>query len=111
MRKFSLILVAAALLVSGSIFANDSDTKDPQKSLATQIGELLKENQLVVENYELTAEVLFTVNSEAEIVVISVDTGDSDLESFVKGKLNYKKVQLEEVVVGRMYRLPVRIKA
>jgi ribosomal protein L7Ae-like RNA K-turn-binding protein len=59
----------------------------------------------------LTAEVLFTVNSKAEIVVISVDTGDSDLESFVKGKLNYKKVQLEEVVVGRMYRLPVRIKA
>ncbi|MGB5205779.1 hypothetical protein [Eudoraea sp.] len=111
MRKFSLILVAAALLVSGSIFANDSNTKDPQKSLATQIGELLKENQLVVENYELTAEVLFTVNSEAEIVVISVDTGDLDLESFVKGKLNYKKVQLEEVVVGRMYRLPVRIKA
>jgi hypothetical protein len=111
MRKFSLILVAAALLVSGSIFANDSDTKDPQKSLATQIGEILKENQLVVDNYELTAEVLFTVNSEAEIVVISVDTGDSDLESFVKGKLNYKKVQLEEVVVGRMYRLPVRIKA
>lgn len=111
MRKFSLILVAAALLVSGSIFANDSNTKDPQKSLATQIGEILKENQLVVDNYELTAEVLFTVNSEAEIVVISVDTGDSDLESFVKGKLNYKKVQLEEVVVGRMYRLPVRIKA
>lgn len=111
MRKISLILVAAALLVSGSIFANDSDTKDPQKSLATQIGEILKENQLVVDNYELTAEVLFTVNSEAEIVVISVDTGDSDLESFVKGKLNYKKVQLEEVVVGRMYRLPVRIKA
>ncbi|MGB5459848.1 MAG: hypothetical protein WBM85_07805 [Eudoraea sp.] len=111
MRKFSLILVAAALLVSGSIFANDSDTKDPQKSLATQIGEILKENQLVVDNYELTAEVLFTVNSKAEIVVISVDTGDSDLESFVKGKLNYKKVQLEEVVVGRMYRLPVRIKA
>ncbi|WP_299161020.1 hypothetical protein [uncultured Eudoraea sp.] len=111
MRKFSLILVAATLLVSGSIFANDSDTKDPQKSLATQIGEILKENQLVVDNYELTAEVLFTVNSEAEIVVISVDTGDSDLESFVKGKLNYKKVQLEEVVVGRMYRLPVRIKA
>ncbi|MFC2147472.1 hypothetical protein ACFLR9_02805 [Bacteroidota bacterium] len=111
MRKISLILVAATLLVSGSIFANDSDIKDPQKSLATQIGEILKENQLVVDNYELTAEVLFTVNSEAEIVVISVDTGDSDLESFVKGKLNYKKVQLEEVVVGRMYRLPVRIKA
>lgn len=110
MRKFSLILVAATLLASGNLFANDMDKTNPQKSLATQIGELLKENTLLVD-YDLTAKILFTVNSEAEIVVISVDTGDSDLESFVKGKLNYKKVQLEEVVVGRMYRLPVRIKA
>jgi hypothetical protein len=109
MRKFSLILVAATLLASGNLFANDIDKTNPQKSLATQIGELLKENTLLVENYDLTAKILFTVNSEAEIVVISVDTKDSDLESFVKSKLNYKKVELEEVTEGKMYMLPIRV--
>lgn len=109
MRKFSLILVAAALLISGNLFANDSDKTDPQKSLATQIWELLNENNLAVDSYDLTAKVLFTVNSEKEIVVISVDTKDTDLETFVKRKLNYKKVEVEEVKQGKMYKLPVRV--
>jgi len=112
MRKFSLVLVAAALFISGNSFANDLDNTDPQKSLKTQIQELLKVNKLVVEDSEeLTAKVLFTINSEDEIVVISVETDDSYLESFVKGKLNYKKVELNEFVEGRMYRMPIRVKA
>ncbi len=112
MRKFSLVLVAAALFISGNLFANDSNNTDPQRSLKTQIQELLKVNKLVVEDYEeLTAKVLFTVNSEEEIVVISVETDDSDLESFIKSKLNYKKVELSEFVEGRMYRMPLRVKA
>ncbi len=109
MRKFSLVLVAAALLVSGNLFANNSDTTDPQKTLATQIWELLNENNLAVDSYDLTAKVLFTLNSEKEIVVISVDTKDTDLETFVKRKLNYKKVEVEEVKQGKMYKLPVRV--
>lgn len=79
--------------------------------MSTQIWELLNENNLAVDNYDLTAKVIFTVNSEREIVVISVDTMDSDLESFVKSTLNYKKVQLEEVIEGKMYTLPLRFKA
>lgn len=112
MRKFNLVLVAVALLISGNLLANESDKNDPQKNLATQIRELLKVNQLVIYDAdELTAEVLFTVNSDAEIVVISVETDDSNLESFVKGKLNYKKVELDEFVEGRMYKMPLRVKA
>lgn len=112
MRKFSLVLVAAALFISGNLFANDSDNTDPERSLKTQIQQLLKVNKLVVEDSEeLTAKVLFTINSEEEIVVISVETDDSYLESFVKGKLNYKKVELNEFVEGRMYRMPIRVKA
>ena len=112
MRKFSLVLVAAALFISGNLFANDSDNTDPERSLKTQIQQLLKVNKLVVEDSEeLTAKVLFTVNGEEEIVVISVETDDSDLESFVKSKLNYKKVELNEFVEGRMYKMPLRVKA
>lgn len=111
MRKFSLVLAAAVLLVSGNLFANDLDKTDPQKSLSTQIWELLNDNNLAVDSSDLTAKVLFTVNSAGEIVVISVETRDSDLESFVKRKLNYKKVELKEVKEGKMYKLPVRVTA
>lgn len=111
MKKISLVLVAAALLVSGNLLASTTDNSDPQKNLSTQIWELLNENNLAVDNYDLTGQVLFTVNSEGEIVVISVDTNDKDLESFVKSKLNYKKVELEEVIQGKLYKLPVRVTA
>ena len=111
MRKFRLILAAALLVVSGNLFANDLDKTDPQKSLSTQIWERLKDNNLALgKAKELTATVLFTVNSEKEIVVISVETVDSNLESFVKSKLNYQKVELEDVILGKMYKLPVRVK-
>lgn len=110
MRKSSLFLVATMLLFAGSIFANDGKSEDnPRKKLSTQIAELLKENAFVVEGEELVATVLFTVNEEQEIVVLSVKTANGKLEQFVKGRLNYQKVTLEDYREGRTYTLPVRV--
>jgi len=50
-----------------------------------------------------------TINKDGEIVVLSVDTADETLEGFVKGRLNYKKVELNNFKAGRTYTVPVRI--
>tara|TARA_R110000796_G_scaffold35017_1_gene89992 strand:+ start:81462 stop:81800 length:339 start_codon:yes stop_codon:yes gene_type:complete len=110
MRKINLILVAAMLLVSGSIFAIDGkDSNKPAKKLTTQIADLLKENSIIVGDQDLTATVFFTLNEDKEIVVLSVKTDDEKIEQFVKGKLNYQKVSLEDYREGRTYKVPVRI--
>ena len=44
-------------------------------------------------------------------MVLSVETENSNVESFVKGRLNYKKVDLAQYVEGRLYTVPVRIKS
>lgn len=109
MRKSSLFLVAAMLLFAGSIFANDVKSEDnPRKKLSTQIAELLRDNSIVVQGEEV-ATVLFTLNEEKEIVVLSVKTDSGKLEQFVKGRLNYQKVTLEDYREGRTYSLPVRV--
>lgn len=110
MRKFSLVFVAAMLLSTGSIFANDLKRVEPSETLSVQISKMLKENTFALkENSELTAQVRFIINNEGEIVVMSVDTEYSNLEGFVKSRLNYKKVQLNNYKEGKIYTIPVRI--
>lgn len=110
MRKFNSILVIALLLISGTIAANNKPgSEKSEKKLATQVSELLKINSFGVDEQGSEAEVLFTLNENKEIVVLSVKTNNQELEAFVKGKLNYQKVVLSDYREGRTYKLPVRI--
>ncbi|MEO9891201.1 hypothetical protein [Aurantibacter sp.] len=109
MRKLSLVMVAAMLLFTGSIFANEVKSNDPSKSLTEQITEILKDNELSEYVVNQSAQVRFTLNNEGEIVVMSVDTKNDKLESFVKARLNYKKVELNEIKEGKLYTVAIRI--
>ena len=109
MRKLSLVFVAAMLLVTGNILANNSIKDEPAKKLSTQIGELLDDNNFSSDDISLTAQVRFTLNNEGEIVVLSVDTDNERLESFVKGRLNYKKVEVAGAIEGKMFTIPIKI--
>lgn len=111
MRKISLVLVAAMLLSTGSLFANDLKKVEPPQTLSMQIYKMLKGSKYALKNkLELTAQVRFTINNIREIVVMSVDTEDANLEIFVKNRLNYKKVQLDNYRKGKIYIVPVRVK-
>jgi hypothetical protein len=110
MRKVSLTLVLAAMLATSSVFALESGSTDPKTDLSTQIGKLLEKNSFVIKEADLTAEVLFTLNRDHELVVISVQTEDAVLDSFVKGRLNYQKVQVSSFKEGKMFKVPVRVK-
>lgn len=109
MRKVSLILMAALLLSTGSIFANTPKKDNPTKNLSSQIGSFLKDNEFTINENNLKANILFTLNKNSEIVVVSVDTADTTLEAFVKARLNYQKVEVAQLQEGRMYTVPVRI--
>jgi hypothetical protein len=109
MRKLSLVFVAAMLLVTGNILANDAVEVDPTKKLSTQIGELLEDNFLTFDDVSLTAQVRFTLNNEGEIVVLSVKTKNERFESFVKSRLNYHKIDMVGATEGKMYTVPIRI--
>ena len=109
MRKFSLVLVAAMLLSAGNVFANNVDDADPAKSLSEQISQLLKRNSFEPDAVEMTAQVRFTLNQQQQIVVLSVDTENAELESFVKQRLNYRGVAFAGFEEGKLYTIPVRI--
>lgn len=111
MRKLSVVLVAAMLLATGNVLANDKEIAKPNESLSSQIATMLKKNNFSEEDCNHIAQVRFTLNTKGEIVVLSVTTDFEALEKFVKSSLNYKKVDLIKVEEGKIYTLPVRLKA
>ena len=112
MRKISFVLVAAMLLTAGSSFANNNPTEkeDPTKSLASQIGDLLDHNNFNENDEGQRAQVLFMLNDDKEIVVLSVETDQNGtLEGFIKSKLNYQEVVLANYEEGKKYTVSVRV--
>ena len=116
MRKLSVLVVAAMLLSTGSLLANDGKkgktkkaSKTEVKSLSTQIGKLLNYNNFTEDEAGETAQVLFTLNSEKEIVVLSVDTDDATMDAFIKNRLNYQEVDVDAYEDGKKYTVSVRI--
>lgn len=111
MKKISLVFVAAMLLFTGSIFANNSNEIDPTKTITSQISKLLHHNDLSESEINEVAQVRFTLNKKGEIVILSVDTENYNLESFVKGRLNYQKLEVNNIEEGKLFTVSVRIES
>lgn len=109
MKKVSLALMAAAMLVVGTVSATPTDDLEPKK-LSSQIQKILNDNDFKVDA-DLKANVRLIINEDGEIVVLSVKSESDRLEKFVKGRLNYKKVDKSSAKEGRVYIVPVRITA
>lgn len=109
MKKVNVLIAAAALLFSGSVLAATPSPVNPKEKLTEEIHELLHKNYILVEeNQELHAWVRITVNSENEIVVLSVNTESEEIETLVKNRLNYHKLENNALEEGKTYRIPVR---
>jgi len=110
MKKLNVLLLAVAFTVSSVLSASTTPTKAdrPANPLSEQISDLLKDPIFEIED-EVMAEVTFMVNDQQEIVVLTVGTENTTVESFIKNRLNYQKV--ENAQMGTAYEIPVRIVA
>jgi len=110
MKDLKLIALALALSISTVSFAAPIN-EDPKSELRQQIIEMLGKTTDKLADTKLEAEIIFTVNVKSEIVIISINSKNSnvELESFVKSKLNYKKVTVNDLNEGKTYYMPLTI--
>jgi hypothetical protein len=108
-----LILSVIVTLFMSTAFANVNvpnpieDFPNTAKELLGLLGtshlaELLEE--------ELLVKVRITLNENHEIVVLQAETENEAIESYIKNKLNYKKLASTELKVGTEYFFDVRFK-
>ncbi len=111
MKKINITLAIIALFTFSNVLANDINKVDePKTELSRQIHTLLEENPFEIQN-DLEANVRLTFNQAGEIVILSIDADNAELASFVKGRLNYTKVDFSAGVEGKVYTLPVKVLA
>jgi len=103
-----LIIVALALF---TLNISAAEPIEPNKSLRSEIVSLLGDNLTFdFDQNEISIEVLFTVNRNGELIIISTDAPNEKTESLIKEKLNYKKVDFKANKPGEMFLLPLKIK-
>ena len=117
MRKISVFLLASVFAVSG-VFATNTkkgnptdDAKANKTAIATEVGGLLKAPNFVIDQ-DINALVTFTINDNNELVILSINTDDSQVTRYLKASLNYKKLKTKVFLSGDRpeYKLPVKIK-
>ena len=109
MKNVKLFILALGLFTLNVSAANLNPIK-PTDDLRFEMIDLIGSNYMdeMLEN-EYAADVLFTVNAERELIILSVDSKNKELESYLKRKLNYKKVNHTPSKHGEIYLLPVKM--
>ena len=104
-----LIIVAIAIFTL-NISAAENPI-EPGDTLRSEIVSLLGDNLTFnLSENEVSIDVIFTVNTYGELIVISTNAPSKSVESIIKKKLNYKKINFKASKPGEMYLLPLKIK-
>lgn len=105
-KKLFLVLVVAFTSV---LSVSAASIKEEPTLLAKEIAMLLDKPEFVV-GEDLVAKISFVFNKENEIVVLSVETESSELERYIKKRLNYTKLSLT-LEKEKTYKLAIRVTA
>ena len=110
-KKLGIVLLLLAVFSTPKFaLANDGDGPDAVEQLRTRVIEFVKTPNLAEFGIDKEkVRLKFIVNSDHEIVVVSTGTENNYLDSFLKSRLNYKKVKDAEVEEG-VYNMNITFK-
>lgn len=107
MKKLVVFLVVA--LMSVSTFAdNTKPTSEIKSELRSEIVKLLGKVDFEFNN-NLETSVEFFINNKGEVVVLTVNSNNTNVSNYVKNKLNYRVVTKKSSVKGKVYKMPLKI--
>ena len=106
MKKLAVLFFVFTMSVTTTFANNDDDKRKEEKALRTQIVKLLGNYN---SNETVKADVTFLINKKGEIIVISVDSRNRDVERNVKSALNYQYVKKIAAKPMKVYKLPLKI--
>ena len=109
MRKFK-VLAVALVIGTASLFAASATNLDdaPAKEVRSQILELLETPDFNVDQ-DTTVYIMFTFNSEGEIVVLDVDSKNSEILNYVRKNINHKVIA-NPGTRDKLYSMPLTVK-
>ncbi|WP_299665338.1 hypothetical protein [uncultured Polaribacter sp.] len=109
--KTIIAVIAISLSTVFSVSATDPKPKDSKetKTLRKEMSSFIGKNIPIELKKTTKVEVSFIINNSNEIVVVSINSEVSKLNSFLKRKLNYKKIITKGIKRGEIYKMPLKI--
>lgn len=112
MKNIKSIIAILAISLSTVFSINATEKENGEtKQLRTEIISMLGDNISIELKQTSTADISFMVNNKNELVIISIDSDVDELNSIIKRKLNYKKIEVKGTKKGEIYKMPLRINA
>lgn len=108
MKTIKNLVLVLAITFSSVLSASTNPTNEEPSVLSTEIAALLDSPNFRIAD-EILAKVTFVLNQKNEIVVLNVDTDNSQLEGYIKSRLNYNKLPAQMADKGVTYVVPVRL--
>ena len=106
----NLKLLALALVIgTSSLFAATVELPDvPVKQISMQISELFTETPDFAVIEDMKINVVFTFNSEGEVIVLKVDSKNKDVLNYIRKTLNHKMLDTPGEM-NRVFTMPLTI--
>lgn len=110
LKVLALIIAIGLSSVVSATTPEKGKVKKEEPTIEKTIGNLLKNPTFKFDsNIDTTLEII--VNNDNEIVVLDVEGYNNDLESFVKNRLNYKKLSFNFKDKNKTFKIPLKMLA
>ena len=116
MKNLKLTITAIALCFT-TLAASATEPKpvtkaETKKAFRTEIVSLIgtEAPDYLTNGQDVKARISLMLNNKNEVIVLSVDSKSSNVEEYVKGKLNYQEIKVKGLKKGEIYRVPLTIK-
>jgi len=103
----AVLAISIASVLPASANNTEPTTKTAKKVLRTEIVNLLGHHEYDLNYKTLKAEVSVMLNNQSELIVVGITSKHKEVISYVKLKLNYKKVDVKGIKKGTVYRIPL----
>ena len=111
MKNLKVLIAAITLTLFSTSTAFSFTETTAKNNLRTEIVSLLgNKSSIELEGQTLKANVSFIINEKNQVVILSVDSKNKNIDTYVKSKLNYKKVKASGIIKGKIYIMPLKIK-
>ncbi|RXP45185.1 hypothetical protein EC396_15960 [Lutibacter sp. HS1-25] len=107
MKKLMLTAIAIVIATS-TLFATNVNPDDTNKNIRSQIVTLMEAPDFTVAE-DLTVTIQFTFNSEGEIIVLDIDSKDSNVLKYIRKNLNHKFIN-NPGEKDKLYIIPLKVK-
>jgi|TARA_R100000789_G_scaffold100277_1_gene109582 hypothetical protein len=109
MKYLKSIITLLTICLATTFSATEKEPAKETKKLRTEIVTMLGSKIPIVFEKSENIDVSFMINQNNEIVVVSVESEKTEFNSFVKRKLNYKKINVTNTIKNKVYIVPVKV--